>query len=197
MAVAAIILAAGLSSRMGRNKLLEDVAGKPMVRRVAEAALASRARPVIAVVGNEAEAVRASLNGLDLRIEENNRFREGLSSSLRVGVEAIPQSSKAVLIVMGDMPRVSARLIDAVIDGFAPDGGRAICVATHGGRRGHPVLFARKFFSDLRSLSGDAGAKRIIESNESLVAEIEAGDDAPLADIDTLDALARVRAFAQ
>lgn len=182
---------------MGRNKLLEDVAGKPMVRHAAEAALASCARPVIAVLGNEAQAVRESLKNLDLRIAENDRFREGLSSSLRVGVEAVPLSSNGVLILMGDTPRVSARLIDAVIDGFAPESGRAICVAAHGGRRGHPVLFARKFFPDLLSLSGDMGAKRILESNESLVGEIEVGDDAPLADIDTPDALARFRADAQ
>lgn len=193
MRVAAIILAAGLSTRMGCNKLLEEFGGQLMLHRVAEAVLSSRARPVIVVVGNEADAVRSALAKLDVHMVSNREFRDGVSTSIRAGVAALPASIDGVLIFMGDMPQMSAKLIDAVIGNFAPENGRDICVAAYRGRRGHPVLFGRRFFPELLLLTGDVGARSIIESNSTFVGEVEAGDDAPLADIDTPQALAKFR----
>lgn len=189
-----MILAAGLSTRMGRNKLLEDIGGKAMVRRVVEAALASRARPVIVVVGDEAEAVRGALAGLELQTIENSDYREGLGASIRAGIASIPVSSDGVLILMADMPRMSTCLIDRAIAAAMPGGASTICVASHGGRRGHPVLFGRSYFPELLALAGDVGARNVIARNEAHVCEFEAGDDAPLEDIDTPAALAKFRA---
>ncbi|HEY3776494.1 MAG TPA: nucleotidyltransferase family protein [Rhizomicrobium sp.] len=193
MQIAAIVLAAGLSTRMGWNKLVEEIGGQPMVRRVVGAALASRARPLIVVLGNEAEAVRGVLAGLDVQTVENPDYREGLGASIRTGISAVPDSCAGALIALGDMPWIDANLIDRTIASFAPEEGRAICVATHCGQRGHPVLFARRFFPELLALTGDAGAKRIVELHESLICEIEAGDDAPLIDVDTPEALTKFR----
>ncbi|MGH6887892.1 MAG: nucleotidyltransferase family protein [Rhizomicrobium sp.] len=194
MSIAAIILAAGLSTRMGGNKLLEDIGGKPMLRRVAETALASHARPILVVVGNEREAACCVLAGLDLQTVENTAYREGLGASIRAGVAAVPESCEGALILLGDMPRVPMSLIDRIIETWRSVGACAICVAAHCGQRGHPVLFGRPYFPDLLALSGDVGARRVIARNQARVRDVEAGNDAPLADIDTPEALAEFRA---
>jgi molybdenum cofactor cytidylyltransferase len=193
MQIAAIVPAAGLSTRMGRNKLVEPIGGTPMLRRVVDAVLASHARPVIVVVGNEADAVRHALDGLGVRTIENPDHREGLGASIRAGVSAVPDSCMGALIVLGDMPGISAALIDRVIASFSLDKARAICVATYQGRRGHPVLFHRRFFPDLLALAGDVGARCVLVRNESDIHEVESDNDAPLSDIDTPEALAKLR----
>jgi molybdenum cofactor cytidylyltransferase len=98
------------------------------------------------------------------------------------------------VVLLGDMAGVTTALIDRLIAGFSPADGRAICVATHGGKLGNPVLWARRFFAEILALSGDIGAKHLIAANRELVCEVEADDDGPLADIDTPDALTAYRA---
>ena len=189
--IAALILAAGQSRRMGReNKLLLEVAGKPMVRQVAERVLASSARPVTVVLGHQPDAVRAALRGLDLRFVENPDYAEGLSSSLKAGLGAVPETADGAVVCLGDMPGVSPDLIDRLIAGFSPVEGRAILAPTRGGRRGNPVLWARRFFDELMGLSGDTGAKHLIGTYGEFLAEIEAPDDGVLIDLDTPAALA-------
>ncbi len=192
--IGAVVLAAGLSSRMGSNKLLADIGGKPLVRRVVEAALASAADPVIVVTGNAGSGVRAALDGLQVRFVENADFTKGLSTSLRAGLSALPESCNGALFLLGDMPDVSAALIDKLIAAFDPTEGRAICVATRLGKRGNPVLWSQRFFPDILALTGDIGAKHLITEHDELVCEVEAEDDAPLTDIDTPEALAAYRA---
>ncbi|MGH6878028.1 MAG: nucleotidyltransferase family protein [Rhizomicrobium sp.] len=188
--IAAIILAAGTSSRMGHNKLLIKMNGERMIRHVARTVLASAADSVVAVTGNEALRVEDALSGLAIAIVNNPHFRMGLSTSLRAGVGSLPQTSQGALIVLGDMPAITAALLDRLIAAFDPDEGREICVATHGGKRGNPVLFARRFFADLLETTGDVGARRIVAQNNDVVSEIEADDNGPLVDIDTPTALA-------
>jgi molybdenum cofactor cytidylyltransferase len=178
---------------MGRNKLVEPIGETPMLRRIVEAVLASRARPAIVVVGNEADAVRHALDGLEVRTIENPDYREGLGASIRAGVSAVPDSCMGALIVLGDMPGISAALIDRLIASFSPETGHTICVPTYQGRHGHPVLFGRQFFPDLLALTGDVGAKCVLERNESDIHEVDSDDDAPLSDIDTREALAKFR----
>ena len=192
--IAAVILAAGMSSRMGSNKLLADVGGKPMIRRVVEAALASEASPVIVVTGNNSESVRAALRGLDVRSENNSDFSKGLSTSLRVGIKAVPAGCDGAAILLGDMPDVSPTLIDRLIAAFDPAEERAICVATRHGKQGNPVLWARRFFAEMLAIEGDVGARNLIGTYGEMVCEVEADDDAPLTDIDTPQALEAYRA---
>jgi molybdenum cofactor cytidylyltransferase len=191
--IAALVLAAGLSSRMGSNKLLQEWRGLPLLRWTVEAALASHARPVIVVTGNEAAKIEAALKGLDVQFVHNPDFRDGLSTSLKTGLSVVPDSADGALVLLGDMPEVSANLINRMIAAFSPGDNRAICIAVHEHRRGNPVLWSRAFFPEITALGGDEGAKRVLLAHEDLVAEIEA-DEAVLRDIDTPEALAALRA---
>jgi molybdenum cofactor cytidylyltransferase len=189
--VAAIVLAAGRSTRMGAaNKLLADIAGMAMVRRVLESALASRARPVLVVTGHQASDVAAALAGLDVALVANPDYAAGLSTSLKAGIRALPPSCEGALIVLGDMPGVSSRHLDALVAAFAPD---AIVVPVHGGKRGNPVLWPATCFPELLQLEGDAGAKRLLAAHERQVREVDVGTDAIFRDIDTPAELARER----
>ena len=183
--IAAIVLAAGWSARFGANKLLAPIEGKPIVRHAAEAALASRASPVVVVTGNTASAVTAALSGLVVEIVENQAFANGLSTSLKCGLRNVPADCDAAVILLGDMPFVRPALIDALIEAFDPANRRAICVPVRNRRRGNPVLWGRAFFPELLSLDGDAGAKRLMTRHEDVLYELEAGDDGPFIDIDT------------
>src|SRR6185312_11130345 len=187
--IGAVVLAAGRSSRMGSNKLLEDIGGKKLVRRAVEAAVASAADPVVVVTGNEPEAVEAARHGLNVRFVENPEFAKGLSTSLKCGVNALPSDSDGAVVLLGDMPEVSAALVDTLVAAFDPAEDRAICVATRNGRRGNPVLWARRFFAEIANLQGDVGAKALMAAHDELVCEVEAADDAPLIDLDTREAL--------
>ena len=183
-----LVLAAGMSSRMGRNKLTVPVAGKPMVRHVVEAALASRLESVTVVTGHDAAAVEVALEGLPVRFLHNPDYAAGLSTSLRVGTAAC--DADGVMVLLGDMPGITGSLMDRAIAAFDPAAGRAICIATARGERGHPVLLGRQFFGELGKLTGDKGARALIEANAALLCEIEASDPGPLTDIDTPEALA-------
>jgi len=187
--IGAVVLAAGCSSRMGTNKLLEPVGGEPLVRRAVLAAVQSAADPVVVVTGNEGETVKAALADLQVTFVENPDFAMGLSTSLKCGVNALPDTADGAVILLGDMPEVSAALVDKLIAAFDPAEGRAICVASRGGRRGNPVLWARRFFAEIAALDGDVGAKALMAVHGELVCEVEAADDAPLIDLDTREAL--------
>jgi len=192
--IAAIVLAAGRSTRMGAaNKLLADVGGKPMLRHAVEAALASQARPVLVVTGHQADDVRAALAGLDVGFVANPDFALGLSSSLKAGIRALPKAVAGALVLLGDMPRIEAAHLDAMIAAFASGTGEAIVVPMHGGRRGNPVLWPAALFREMLALEGDVGARRLMVRHASRVHEIDLGTDAVLMDVDTPEVLARLR----
>jgi molybdenum cofactor cytidylyltransferase len=161
-----------------------------MVARVVDAVLASQARPVVVVTGNEAERVRAALTGRAVTFAHNPDYADGLSASLRRGIAAVPENCDGALVCLGDMPRVPARTLDRLIAAFNPAEGRAICVPVREGRRGNPVLWARRFFPEIGQLAGDVGAKHLIGAYPEAVAEVAVDDDGVLIDIDTPQALA-------
>jgi len=191
--IAAILLAAGKSSRMGANKMLEEIDGRPMVARTAQRLLSSHARPIVAVLGNEADAVDTALGKLPVERVRNPDYADGLSTSLKRGLAALPADIDGVVICLGDMPLIAGRDLDRLIAAFNPLEGRAIVVPTRRGQRGNPVLWARQFFPEMAALSGDAGARRLIEEHADLIAEVEMDTDAVLTDIDTPEALAQLR----
>ncbi len=192
--IAAIVLAAGRSTRMGpANKLLQEIEGRPMVARVVDAALASTARPVVAVTGHQAEAVREALAGRDVTFVHNPDYATGLASSLRQGLSALPADCDGALVALGDMPRLTAAHLEQLISAFSPIEGRAIIVPTWGGKRGNPVLWAARFFPEMKAVAGDVGARHLIGEHADLVREVESPDDAVLLDVDTPDILARLR----
>jgi len=191
--VACIILAAGRSTRMGANKLIADVEGKPMVRRVAEAALASRAHPVLTVTGHQAAEVRTALAGLEIIFVDNPDYADGLSTSLKAGIRALPPGVEGVLVALGDMPRIIAAHLDQLTAAFAKSEGSAIVVPTHVGKRGNPVLWPRAAFAEMLQLDGDAGARRLLAAHAGRVREVDLGTDAIFLDVDTPEALAALR----
>lgn len=190
--IAAVVLAAGLARRMGSNKLLAPIDGVAMVARVVDAVLQSQARPVVVVTGNEAERVQGALAGRDVRFVHNPDFAEGLSTSVKRGIAALPADCDGALVCLGDMPRVTSRDLDRLIAAFNPVEGRAICVPVRNGKRGNPVLWARRFFPEIQSLAGDVGAKHLIGAYTEAVAEVQTEDDGVLIDIDTPQALASI-----
>ncbi len=192
--IGALLLAAGQSRRMGGpNKLLAELDGVPMVAHVARRLLASRARPIIAVLGNQADAVDAALGKLPVERVRNSEFADGLSTSLKRGIAALPSDLDGVIVCLGDMPLISGRHLDRLIAAFNPLEGRAIVVPTRRGKRGNPVLWSSRFFPEMAALAGDVGAKHLIGEHAELVAEVEMDDDAVLVDIDTPEALDALR----
>ncbi len=192
--VGAVVLAAGQSRRMGMvNKLLAEVGGKPMIVRAVEAVLASRAHPVVVVVGHEANRIRSALAGRDVQFVDNPEYADGISTSLRRGLQALPDGIDGALICLGDMPRVSTEQVDRLIAAFNPVEGRAICVPTVHGKRGNPVLFARRFFAEMATVTGDVGARHLIGESADVVCEVEMSGDGVLLDVDTPQTLAQIR----
>lgn len=189
--VAAIVLAAGRSCRMGEvNKLLANVNGKPLVAHAADAAVTAGAAPVVVVLGHEAEAVRSALAGRPLRFVDNPHFREGMAASLRAGVAALAAETEAALVCLGDMPAVTAMHLRLLMAAFAARRGCAACVPVHDGKRGHPVLLGRKLFPEIAGLSGDIGARQLLVAHAGEVYEVAMPDAGILLDVDTPDALA-------
>jgi molybdenum cofactor cytidylyltransferase len=187
---AVLVLAAGRSSRMGgRNKLLEPVGGRPMVSHVVDAAIASRAQMVVVVSGHQAEDVEAALGGRPVVFVRNPDFAEGLSTSLRRGLSALPRDVDAVVVCLGDMPLIRASTIDALAAGFAPEAGRAICVPSFEGRRGNPILWGRRFFAEMAASTGDSGARRLLSEYAELVHEVPVASPEIFMDVDTVSAL--------
>jgi molybdenum cofactor cytidylyltransferase len=190
--IAALVLAAGRSSRMGdANKLTQVLNGKPLVRHAAEAALASQASPVLVVTGHEADKIQAALEGLDVSFIHNPDFADGMATSLRAGLCAMPENAAGVAVLLGDMPNVTPAIID-----------RLICAATHDakavvptllGQRGNPVLLMRAILPDVLKLSGDQGARKLLEAAGEAVIEIALDDPAIALDIDTPEALRAAR----
>jgi molybdenum cofactor cytidylyltransferase len=188
--IGAVVLAAGQSRRAGGiNKLLAEIDGVPILGRVLDAVAASGAGPVVVVTGHQADRVRAACAGRDVSFAHNPDYADGLSTSLRTGVAALPGGLDGAIVCLGDMPRVSARHIDRLVAAFNPLEGRAICVPTAGGKRGNPVLWAARFFPDMQEIAGDVGARHLIGIHEDVVAEVPVDDDGVLLDLDTPEAL--------
>jgi len=193
--VAGLVLAAGRSTRMGGpNKLLEEINGRPLVRIATEQVLASHARPVIVVTGHQRERVERALQGLPVKFVHNPDFAEGLSTSVKAGIKVVPAEADGAVVTLGDMPQVSAKLIDRLIAAFDPERGALVVVPTLAGKRGNPVLWARRFFADLMALDGDVGARHLIGAYPEAVTEVAVEDAAALTDVDTPEALVAVRA---
>ena len=193
MRIAALILAAGRSTRMGANKLLEILHEKPLVRHVADAARASHASPLIIVTGHERERLAASLSGIDAIFIHNPDYAEGLSTSLRAGLAALPQECDGAVILLGDMPLVTPEIINALIAAAPRNAAKLAAVPVANGEWGNPVLLMRDAFADVSTLEGDAGARKYLMQHRARVIEVPVDDESVLVDLDTPEALARAR----
>jgi len=192
--LAAVVLAAGQSRRMGdRNKLLEEVGGQPMVAHVVDALLATQARPVVVVVGHEADRVRAALAEREVRFVDNPEYAAGMSTSLRAGIGALlDQHVDGAFVALGDMPWVRPAHLEALGAAFAPALERSICVPVHQGKRGNPVLWAASYFPEMMAVEGDVGARALLRAHDDQLALIPVDDAAVHVDVDTPEDLVTV-----
>ncbi len=187
--IAAVVLAAGTSSRMGgRNKLLHEIGGAPMIRPSVEAVLASAARPVIVVTGRDETEIRGALIGLDVAFVHNPDFAAGMAGSLKAGVAAVPADADGAVVALGDMPLVTAHHVDRLIAAYDEDEGRTICVPTHDGKWGNPVLWSRRYFPEMMQITGDKGARELLHTYAEKLCEVPMQDTGILRDFDTPEA---------
>ena len=171
--IALVLLAAGKSSRMGQHKLLLPLGGRPLASYAVEAALASHARPVIVVLGHNSEAVREVMPPGGLSVVLNPAYAEGMSTSLRAGIDAVPNGARGAIIALADQPLVSPALLNALLRAASAEP-EAIVTTSYGSRRGTPVCFPRAYFAELAAVSGDEGGRSIIAAHEEHVRTVAA-----------------------
>ncbi|MGH7081494.1 MAG: nucleotidyltransferase family protein, partial [Acetobacteraceae bacterium] len=172
--------------------LIIGPSGKPIITRVVDNVLSSQARPILVVTGHQADEVEQALGGRPVRIVHAADYAAGLSASLKAGIAAVPPECPGALICLGDMPLVTGRMIDRLLATFDPDEGRAIVLPNFRGKQGNPMLWDRRFFSEIAGITGDIGARHLISRHMEQVAEVEMADEAVLRDIDTPEALAKM-----
>jgi CTP:molybdopterin cytidylyltransferase MocA len=170
-----VILAAGASTRMGAPKQLLPLDGRPLVVRAVDAALASTAWPVVVVLGAHAEAIRPALARQPVLIADNPAWAEGMAASIRAGVATLRQFSRgldAALVALCDQPAFSAATIATLLAAQRTTG-RSIVAARYGGRHGAPALFLRRHFDALGALTGEAGARALLNGDPAHVAGVD------------------------
>ena len=190
--IAALVLAAGQSKRMGAtNKLLVKLPnGKTMIAQIVDHVTSCAASPVIVVTGHQEADIRRALAGKPVRFVTADDHAEGIAASLRAGIAALSSEIGAALICLGDMPLVDPAVLSAILAAYNPAEGREIVIPSFGGQRGNPVLWGKRFFPELLQLSGDVGARQILHRHMEVVAEVPVETDSVLRDFDTHEMLA-------
>ena len=184
--VAAVLLAAGESRRMGAaNKLTLAINGVPLLRHTVQVLLASRLQEIVVVLGHEAQAMAALLDGLPVTLVENPGYREGQMSSVHAGLAALGAARDGVMICLTDQPLITPADIDRLIEAFARRTRGSILVPTHAGERGNPIILADAHRRDILDGGRNLGCRRLIERNPSLVETVEMADDHVVVDLDT------------
>jgi molybdenum cofactor cytidylyltransferase len=167
------------------NKLLREVQGRPIVRRVVGALQSTPLASIVVVTGHEGHRIREALEGLPVRFVANSRYAEGMGTSISAGVSAVAAEADGVLIVLGDMPWVSPEDLAPLLEAFDPGRGAGICVPVAGGRRGNPVLWAARYFAELQALEGDVGGRILLGKHPDDVCEVTVRGTGTLRDVDT------------
>jgi molybdenum cofactor cytidylyltransferase len=190
--VAGVVLAAGSSSRMGTNKLFLSLAGETVLQRAVRTATAAGLEPVVVVLGHESERARAALAGLRCLPVENPDFAQGINTSLRTGIAALPASAAAALVLLADMPFVTAEMLAAVVSRYR-EGSARLVVSNYAGVDAPPILYDRSLFPELRALKGDGCGKQVVKRHRSEAVQL-AWPAGALTDLDLPADVERVRA---
>lgn len=193
MRIDAIVLAAGQSRRFGpANKLTASLSGKPLIRHVVDAMLASRAGDTIVVVSPGKHDVRAALANCHVRFIEAVHGDLGMGHSIAAGISALSSETAAAVVALGDMPGATSAIVNRLCETFQATAGDAIVLpVSPDGRRGHPVLWPRLFFSELAGLAGDTGGRHLLDAHSDRIVAVPAEPgDGSFRDIDTPDDLA-------
>jgi molybdenum cofactor cytidylyltransferase len=192
--ITAIVLAAGMSSRLGRPKQLLDLGGKPLLQHALDTAEGAPVEEVIVVLGHRSEAIAAALRlGDRTRVAVNPNYGAGQSSSLHTGLRGADPRSNAAVVLLGDQPLVRVDAVAAVVAAYRSGAGPVV-QAGYGGRPGHPTLLDRSLWPELETTSGDEGARRVLERRPERRVVVEVGGTPP-EDIDTEEDYAGVRSL--
>jgi molybdenum cofactor cytidylyltransferase len=182
--IGAIILAAGESRRMGRQKLLLPYAGRTVIERIADAALQSRADHVVVVTGYEPERIHAALDGYAVTFAQNDRYAEGMLTSIRTGLAALPKDLEAFMVVLGDQPSLTPAIIDFLIDGFRASE-KGIVVPWIDDDSGHPIIIDAAYREEVMTQFDDTGLRGLIYGRPEEVYRLPVTDPGVLRDMDT------------
>jgi len=187
-----VVLAAGKSERFGKNKMLVNVLGEPLIRRVVKNALSSQVNEVIVVLGYMASEIEKVLRDLPCKIVLNENFEEGMSSSVKIGLSKVSREAEAVLFLPGDYPLVTAEDINKVISKFKETRAE-IVIASYKGKPGHPILFSRKLFGEIKEIrEEEQGLKAVVRKHREDVTLAETNSPGVLIDVDTEEDLNRI-----
>ena len=192
--IGAVILAAGTSSRMGEAKQLLRLGATTLLDQVTENVRSSRVDEIVLVLGHEAETIKQTIATKKLKIVVNEFYREGMGTSLRAGLSALPSEVDAALIVLADQPFVRSTTFDQIIDHYQQNNAQ-IVIPTYRGFRGNPVLLDRSVFAEVTGLTGDIGCRAIFGNHLEGIAKVPVGDVGILLDLDSKDDVARLEDF--
>lgn len=181
--ICAVVLAAGLSRRMGAQKLLLPFGGKTVIAHIVDQILASEVDETYVVVGHEGERVRQELSGRHVTIVSNPDYESGMLSSVRCGLAALPEGCRAVLVALGDQPSVTSRLIGEMIRAYEITE-KKILVPAYDGRRGHPLLFSAEYRHEILSHYDDVGLRGLLHAHPDDVFELDVSISTVLCDMD-------------
>lgn len=187
--VAGVLLAAGTSSRMGKNKLFLELGGSTVLRRAARTALAAGLDPLLVVLGHESERARAELDGIGCTPVINADYASGMNSSLRAGIAAVPDARAAAVLMLADMPFVTPEMVRMLVERWS---GERLVVSLYGEVVAPPILYSRSLFNELRALEGDGCGKRVVKRHRGEALELPWPEMA-LADLDVPADLERAR----
>lgn len=192
--IAAIVLAAGTSSRMGAHKLLLPLGDRPIIAHIVAAVLSCAVSPVVVILGRDADRVTSALPPQDVTVVVNPDYATGMASSLRAGMDALPAQSLGAILLLGDQPLVTPALIASVLAEANAHPG-AIVSASFGGQRGHPVYFPRHLFGELSMIQGDEGGRNVIARHGASLLLVDWPDISAGLDVDTMDEYARLKSL--
>ena len=200
--ICAIVLAAGLSRRMGVQKLLLPFGGKTVIAHIVDQLLGSRIDKVYVVTGHQAERISGELSGLRVSIVNNPDYESGMLSSVRRGLRALPEQCKGVLVALGDQPSITSKLVDRMIESFVAAekqmyrghparesrAGRPrhvrIIVPCFDGKRGHPILFSEVYRQEILTCYDDVGLRGLLHAHSGEVYELAVSTSSVLSDMD-------------
>ena len=181
--ICAVVLAAGLSRRMGVQKLLLPFSGKTVIAHIVEQLLPSTVEQVYVVVGHQAERISDELSGRPISIVNNPNYTSGMLSSVRCGLQSLPEKCRAVMVVLGDQPSISTELIDQMLQSFATTE-KSILVPLYEGKRGHPILFSSLYRDEILTQYDDVGLRGLLRNHSEDIYELTVSNASVLCDMD-------------
>lgn len=189
--VAGVLLAAGTSSRMGCNKMLFELGGESVLRGAARRALAGGLSPLLVVLGHQAERARQELDGLACQVVINPEYDQGITASLKAGVSALPPTVPAAVVLLADMPLVSAEMIAEMVTRYRATGAPLV-ISDYGGVTAPPMLYDRRFFGELRQMTAGGCGRQVVKRHRT-EAQVLSWPATTLADLDVPEDYARIR----